>query len=141
RKVVLPLREAVIASTARMSTPSPLATNITWHEMAPRIEHTILRPDASREQVTRLCDEAKHFNFAAVVVNPFHIALAARLTRDTPIKVATVIGFPLGATLNTVKRFEASEALRLGADDLDMVINIGALKSGDRDGVVGDIAA
>jgi len=109
--------------------------------MAARIEHTILRPDATREQVTRLYEEAKHFNFAAVVVNPFHVALAARLTRDTPVKVATVIGFPLGATLTTVKRFEAGEALRLGADELDMVINIGALRSGDREAVINDIAA
>jgi deoxyribose-phosphate aldolase len=109
--------------------------------MAARIEHTILRPDATREQVTRLCEEAKHFNFAAVVVNPFHVALAARLTRDTPVKVATVVGFLLGATLTTVKRFEAGEALRLGADELDMVINIGALTSGDREAVIHDIAA
>ena len=109
--------------------------------MAQRIEHTVLRPDATREQVTRLCEDAKRFNFAAVVVNPYHVALASRLMRDTPVKVATVIGFPLGATTTTVKRFEASEALRLGADDLDMVINVGALKSGDREAVANDIAA
>ncbi|MBV9087213.1 MAG: deoxyribose-phosphate aldolase [Acidobacteriaceae bacterium] len=123
-----------------MSSPSRQGT-LTWQEMAKRIDHTLLRPDATREQVTRLCEEARHFNFAAVVVNPCHVALAARLTRDSPVKVATVIGFPLGATLTTVKRFEAAEALRLGADELDMVINVGALKSGDRQAVANDIAA
>ena len=123
-----------------MTTPSQLAA-ITWQAMAQRIEHTLLRPDATREQVTRICEEAKQFNFAAVVVNPYHVALAARLTRDTPVKVVTVIGFPLGATLTSVKRFEASEALRLGADELDMVINVGELKSSDREAVTSDIAA
>jgi deoxyribose-phosphate aldolase len=124
-----------------MSTPSSLAAaEITWQAMAQRVEHTVLRPDATREQVTQLCEQAKQFKFAAVVVNPYHIALAGRLLRDTPVRVVSVIGFPLGATLTTVKRFEGSEALRLGADELDMVINVGALKAGDRDGVTIDIA-
>ena len=142
------IHQSPIANVARVSistaltTPSQLASSqITWQDMARRIEHTVLRPDATKDQVVRLCEEAKQFNFAAVVVNPYHVALAARLTRDTPVKVATVIGFPLGATLTSVKRFEASEALRLGADELDMVINVGALKSGERDAVTGDIAA
>jgi deoxyribose-phosphate aldolase len=124
-----------------MSTPSSLAAaEITWQAMAQRIEHTVLRPDATREQVIQLCEQAKQFNFAAVVVNPYHVALAGRLLRDTPVKVVSVIGFPLGATLTTVKRFEGSETLRLGADELDMVINVGALKAGDRDAVISDIA-
>ena len=126
---------------AALTTPSQLAAEITWQQMAQRIEHTVLRADATRDRIVRLCEEARQFNFAAVVVNPYHVALAACLTRDTPVKVATVIGFPLGATLTSVKRFEASEALRLGADELDMVINVGALKSGDRDAVTTDIAA
>ena len=107
--------------------------------MTRRIEHTLLRPEATREQVIQLCDEARRFDFAAVVVNPGYVALAARLLRDTPVKVATVIGFPLGATLTTVKRFEASETLRLGADELDMVLNVGALKSGESELVLSDI--
>jgi len=75
------------------------------------------------------------------MVNPCHLALASKLLRDTRVKVGTVIGFPLGATLTTVKRFEALEALRLGADELDMVLNIGSLKSGDRTLVECDISS
>ena len=117
----------------------PAVTTAAWQDVARRIEHTLLRPEATREHVIPLCDEARRFDFAAVVVNPGNVALAARLLRDTPVKVATVIGFPLGATLTTVKRFEAGEALRLGADELDMVLNIGALKSGGREAVLTDI--
>jgi deoxyribose-phosphate aldolase len=112
-----------------------------WRAVASSIEHTLLKPEASREQIVRLCEEAAQFNFAAVCVNPWWIGLGASLLRGTPVKVATTIGFPLGASHSTVKRFEAEEAVRLGAQELDMVMNIGALKSGDRQSVHNDIAA
>jgi deoxyribose-phosphate aldolase len=112
-----------------------------WQAVANSIDHTLLKPEAAREQIVLLCDEAASFNFAAVCVNPWWIGLAASILRGTPVKVATTIGFPLGANHTTVKRFEAEEAIRLGAQELDMVMNIGALKSGDRQAVQNDIAA
>jgi deoxyribose-phosphate aldolase len=112
-----------------------------WQAVANSIDHTLLKPEAGREQIVRLCDEAASFNFAAVCVNPWWIGLAASVLRGTPVKVATTIGFPLGANHTTVKRFEAEEAIRLGAQELDMVMNIGALKSGDRQAVQNDIVA
>jgi deoxyribose-phosphate aldolase len=112
-----------------------------WKAIAGSIDHTLLKPEASRDQIIRLCDEAASFGFAAVCVNPWWIGLAASILRGTSVKVATTIGFPLGANHTTVKRFEAEEAIRLGAHELDMVMNIGALKSGDRQSVQNDIAA
>lgn len=112
-----------------------------WHAIAGSIDHTLLKSETNQEQIVRLCQEAAHFGFAAVCVNPWWIGLAASALRGTPVKVATTIGFPLGANHTTVKRFEAQEATRLGAQELDMVMNIGALKSRDRQSVQNDIAA
>jgi deoxyribose-phosphate aldolase len=112
-----------------------------WQEIAGLIDHTLLKPEATQEQITHLCQEAANFGFAAVCVNPWWIGLASSILRGTPIKVATTIGFPLGANHTTVKRFEAAEAVRLGAQELDMVINVGALKSGDRQSAQNDIVA
>ncbi|HKD15032.1 MAG TPA: deoxyribose-phosphate aldolase [Candidatus Angelobacter sp.] len=96
------------------------------------MDHTLFKPDTTREQIVQLSEEAIFFGFAAVAVNPCWISLAASILHGTSVKVATTIGFPLGANLSTVKRFEAFEAVRLGAQELDMVINVGALKSGYR---------
>lgn len=112
-----------------------------WKAVASAVDHTLLKPEAARDQIIRLCDEAASLRFAAVCVNPWWIGLAASVLRGTSVKVATAIGFPLGANHTTVKRFEAEEAIRLGAHELDMVMNIGALKSGDRQSVQNDIAA
>jgi deoxyribose-phosphate aldolase len=112
-----------------------------WQAVASSIDHTLLKSEASREQIVRLCDEAARYSFAAVCINPWWIGLAASILRGTSVKVATTIGFPLGANHTTVKRFEAEEAIRLGAQEVDMVMNIGALKSGDRQAVQNDIAA
>jgi len=103
--------------------------------LAQLIDHTLLKPEASRDDVRRLCEEAARFDFASVCINPWNVPLAAELVRGTKVKVCTVIGFPLGATLPQIKIQEAEEAIQLGAQEIDMVINIGALKSG-QDGVV-----
>lgn len=105
------------------------------------IEHTLLAPDATRDQVVAFCEEARRLGFCLVCVNPSYVPLAVSQLRGSGVKVSTVIGYPHGATLTTVKRFEASESLRLGASELDMAINVGALKSGDRDLVRADIHA
>ncbi|HEY7401991.1 MAG TPA: deoxyribose-phosphate aldolase [Candidatus Angelobacter sp.] len=112
-----------------------------WQTVAGFIDHTLLKSETTEEQVVRLCEEAVSFSFAAVCVNPWWIGLAVSVLRGTPVKVATTIGFPLGANHTTVKRFEAAEAVRLGAKELDMVMNIGALRSGDRQGVQNDMMA
>lgn len=112
-----------------------------WQALAGSIDHTLLKADTTQEQIIRLCDEARFFNFAAVCVSPWWIGLAASRLSGTGVKVAATIGFPLGANHTTVKRFEAEEAIRLGAQELDMVMNVGALKSGDRQSVQNDIAA
>lgn len=108
-------------------------------DIAGLIDHTLLKPEASRDQIRTLCQEAQRFGFATVCINPWHVPLAAELLRGTKVKVCTVIGFPLGATLPQVKIYEAEEALKLGAQEIDMVINVGALKSGQYAVVESDI--
>ena len=110
-------------------------------DLARLIDHTLLKPEATKQQVTQLCHEAKKYNFASVCINPSYVSLCAKLLRDTPVKVCTVIGFPLGATSTSAKAFEAEHAVRDGAKELDMVINVGMLKSGEYEYVENDIFA
>jgi deoxyribose-phosphate aldolase len=107
--------------------------------MAGMIDHTLLKPDATADQVAQLCFEAKKYNFASVCVNPTHVKLCAELLRGAQAKVCTVIGFPLGATATEVKVFETKNAIQEGAGEIDMVINIGALKARDLEAVARDI--
>ena len=108
-------------------------------ELAQMIDHTLLKADATPAQVERLCAEARNYGFASVCVNPVFISRCAEWLRGSPVKVCTVIGFPLGANATDVKAYEAQKALQDGATELDMVINIGALKAGDSDRVRLDI--
>lgn len=103
------------------------------------IDHTILKPDATIDMIKNLCEEARQYQFASVCVNPCYVDLAAHLLSGSGVKVATVIGFPLGATLSAVKAFEAREAVLRKADELDMVMNIGAAKLGLWEAVTDDI--
>lgn len=105
------------------------------------IDHTLLKPDATRDQVTQLCKEAHQYKFASVCVNPTNVKLCAELLQDSPVKVCSVIGFPLGASLPETKTFETQQALKDGATEIDMVINIGALKDRNLDLVARDILA
>ena len=104
------------------------------------IDHTLLKPDVTGEEIDRLCDEAREFGFAAVCVNPAWVKRAKQRLRGSDVQVASVVGFPLGATTPEVKAMETRRALRDGAREIDMVINIGALKGGDYDLVQDDIA-
>jgi deoxyribose-phosphate aldolase len=108
-------------------------------ELAKLIDHTLLRPEATTQQIEQLCAEAKLYRFASVCVNPCYVSLCAHLLKETSVKVCTVIGFPLGAASTATKVFEAEQALREGAHELDMVINIGMLKSGEMEYVEDDI--
>ncbi len=101
------------------------------YELAKWIDHTLLKPDATKEQIEKICDEAIQYNFASVCINPTWVPLAYRKLRGHSPKVVTVIGFPLGATFPQVKAKETELAIENGADEIDMVLNIGALKSGD----------
>lgn len=105
------------------------------------IDHTLLKPDASQEQIETLIEEAKKYDFASVCVNPTWVNFAAQALKGTDVKVCTVIGFPLGANTPELKAFETSDAIRNGANEIDMVINIGALKSRNFDLVERDIRA
>ena len=107
--------------------------------LAGMIDHTMLKPDATSDKVAQLCFEAKKYHFASVCVNPTHVRLCADLLKDSDVKVCTVIGFPLGATSPEVKAFETRNALDNGATEIDMVINIGALKAGETELVARDI--
>ncbi len=108
-------------------------------ELAKYIDHTNLKPYASREDIRKLCDEAKEYGFYAVCVNPYRVKDAREFLKDTDIKIASVVGFPLGATFTEVKVQEAIMAVNSGAQEIDMVINIGALKDGDYELVEKDI--
>jgi deoxyribose-phosphate aldolase len=110
-------------------------------DVATMIDHTLLKADASRGEVEKLCHEAAEYRFASVCVNPTWVAACARLLHGTPVKVCSVVGFPLGATTPDVKHYETRRALFDGAREIDMVINIGALKSGDLRVVERDIEA
>ena len=105
------------------------------------IDHTLLKADASRQEIDKLCKEAREFGFATVCINPTWVPLAARLLRGSSTGVCTVVGFPLGATATDVKHYETRRVIYDGANEVDMVINVGALKSGDVGLVERDIAA
>jgi deoxyribose-phosphate aldolase len=108
--------------------------------LAQYIDHTVLKPDVPPEKIDTLCDEAMRYHFAAVCINPVWVRRAADRVRGSGVKVASVVGFPLGANVPEIKAMEARRAIRDGAREIDMVINIGALKGGDRDLVQRDIA-
>ncbi len=107
--------------------------------IAGMIDHTLLKPDATKEKLEQLCKEAVQYGFATVCVNSANIPFVARLLKGTPVKPIAVVGFPLGASLTSAKAYEAREAIRNGAREIDMVINVGALKSRDYATVVEDI--
>jgi deoxyribose-phosphate aldolase len=109
--------------------------------VAGMIDHTLLKPDATRQEIEKLCREAAEYHFATVCVNPTWVALCASLLRGSGVGVCSVVGFPLGATSADVKHYETRRVIFDGASEVDMVINIGALKSGDLQVVERDIAA
>ena len=108
-------------------------------ELAKMIDHTILKANATQSDIEKLCDEAKKYNFASVCVNPYWVPLASDLLKNSTVKVCTVIGFPLGATSSESKASETEIAILQGADEVDMVINVGAMKNNKTDIVENDI--
>ncbi len=133
------VNSVVRAGATRLS--ASLGTKPQDSGVAKMIDHTLLKPEASQDQIAQLCYEAAKFKFASVCVNPAHVKLSAQLLKDSGVDVCTVVGFPLGATPPAVKAFETQQAIRDGATEIDMVINIGALKSKDYTAVYEDIGS
>jgi deoxyribose-phosphate aldolase len=130
-------KQVMAAGADRLSASAPISA--VDADLAPLIDHTLLKPEATRDDIERLCQEALRFGFASVVVNPWYVPLAAERVRGSRVRVCTVVGFPLGATLPQVKLYETEQVLKLGAEEVDMVLNIGALKSGQDEVVESDI--
>ncbi len=107
--------------------------------VARKIDHTLLKPEATADDITALCEEAKKYQFASVCINPGYVSLCSDLLKGSGVKVCTVIGFPLGSTTTETKRFEAEQAIKNGAEEIDMVINVGQLKQGNYDYVFNDV--
>ncbi|HEY1184881.1 MAG TPA: deoxyribose-phosphate aldolase [Bryobacteraceae bacterium] len=130
--------KAIIAAGADRVSASERLTKID-PSIAALIDHTILKPEATRDDVVKICREARQYGFASVCVNPYWVPLVRAELAGSAVKVCTVVGFPLGATSTEAKVAETAVAVRVGATEIDMVINIGALRSGDRDAVRQDI--
>ncbi len=124
-----------------MSTLNPVTPNLSGRDLARYIDHTLLKPEATEAQIVQLCEEAQRYHFKAVCVNPVWVVRCVGLLAGSETTTATVAGFPLGATLTAVKAYEAQQLVEAGAREIDMVINIGALKGGDHALVQRDIAA
>jgi deoxyribose-phosphate aldolase len=121
---------SVNSSAGIAGTPASLVSD--WRSAASLIDHTLLKPEATRDDVAALCDEGLRYGFHSVVVHPTHVSFAAARVRGTSLRVGTVVGFPLGAHLTVTKLAEAEAVLRVGAQEVDAVLNIAALKSRDR---------
>ena len=132
-------KEIISAGAARVSASEKLSK--IDPAIAALIDHTILKPEATRDDVIKVCREARKYNFASVCVNPFWVPLVRSELAGSPVKVCTVVGFPLGATSTEAKVCETENSIRAGAQEIDMVINVGALRSGDTEAVRKDIAA
>jgi deoxyribose-phosphate aldolase len=130
-------KEIIAAGASRVSASEKL-TRID-PTIAALIDHTILKADATREDVVKVCREARQYMFASVCVNPYWVPVVRSELAGTPVKVCTVVGFPLGATSTDAKVCETAGAIRAGAQEIDMVINVGALRSGDTEAVRSDI--
>ena len=109
--------------------------------IASYIDHTLLKPDATGEQIDKLCQEAREYGFASVCVNPYYVARCVKNLKGTDVKVCTVVGFPLGATTAESKAFEALQAIASGAGEIDMVMNVCAMKSGHTKAIEQEIQA
>lgn len=139
------IADRIVATATRSGTPGGAPPGVTFvrenARIADFIDHTLLKAEASAREIDKLCDEAREHRFAAVCVNPVWVRRSAERLRGTPVQVATVIGFPLGASTPEVKRYEAANAVEHGATELDMVVALGHIKSGDWNHVADDIAA
>lgn len=133
------VKQIIDNGAERIAAGIGIGQELTDSSVARMIDHTLLKADATNDDITKLCSEAREYVFASVCVNPSYVSMCSDLLKGTKVKVCTVIGFPLGATSTPAKRAEAEDALKNGAQEIDMVINIGQLKSGNYDYVFNDI--
>jgi len=131
--------DAIVEAGASRVGASPGISGDIKVNLASLIDHTLLKPDATKNEIIKLCEEARKYKFASVCINPTYVALARDLLSGSPVKVCTVVGFPLGADTSVTKAMETRDCVANGADEIDMVINVGALKAGDYDLVRHDI--
>jgi deoxyribose-phosphate aldolase len=139
--VTLPktVNKIVEVGAERIAAGMGIGNSIADKNLARKIDHTMLKPDATPDEIKSLCEEAKKYKFASVCINPGYVSLCSELLKGTEVKVCTVIGFPLGATTTDVKKFEAERAIENGAQEIDMVINVGQLKQGNYEYVFNDV--
>ncbi len=138
--IVISCQQCLLSGTLSALACRPYVNLENSHFVASLIDHTLLKPEAAKEDVIRLCSEAKQYEFASVCINPYWVRLAADELLSAQVKVCTVVGFPLGANLSRLKIAEADAAVSDGARELDMVINVGALRSRDYHAVYKEIA-
>ncbi len=138
------VKEIISTGADRVSAPSKIKAKDISEKCGtinPYIDHTLLKPDAKEEEVVKLCKEAIQYKFASVCINPSYVPLCSNMLKGSGVKVCTVIGFPLGAMTTEAKSFETRDAVMKGAEEIDMVINVGKLKSGDYKTVIEDVQA
>lgn len=133
------VKNIVEVGASRIAAGMGVGNHIEDRNIASKIDHTLLKPEATPSDIRALCEEARKFGFASVCVNPSYVSLCTKLLEGSEVKVCTVIGFPLGSTTTEVKKFEAEQAINSGAQELDMVIHIGMLKHGSYDYVQNEI--
>jgi len=133
------VRNIVDSGASRIAAGPGVGKELADKNLARKIDHTLLKPDARPEEIRALCEEARKYVFASVCINPCYVALCYEMLKNTEVKVCTVIGFPLGATTTEVKRFETEQAIYNGATEVDMVINVGQLQEGNYEYVTNDI--
>jgi deoxyribose-phosphate aldolase len=133
------IKNIVEVGASRIAAGKGIGDKLKDINIAGKIDHTLLKPDATPKEITELCEEARKYSFASVCVNPGYVSLCSKLLNGTSVKVCTVIGFPLGSNTTEVKKFEAEQALQNGATEVDMVINVGQLKAGNYDYVENDV--
>jgi deoxyribose-phosphate aldolase len=133
------IKSIVDVGAARIAAGKGVGNSIKDKIIASMIDHTLLKPDATPDEIRELCEEAKKYSFASVCVNPGYVSLCSELLSGTEVRICTVVGFPLGSTTTEVKRFETEQAIQNGATEIDMVINVGRLKQGDYEYVDNDV--
>jgi deoxyribose-phosphate aldolase len=138
KEQILQRIQVVLSTPVRPTSPGK---SMSAARLARTIDHTLLKPEATADQISVLCREAIAYHFAAVCIHPTYVALCREQLEGTDVKIATVVGFPLGATLPEVKAYEAQRVIAVGASEVDMVLNVGALKGGDYELVYRDIGA
>ena len=133
------VKKIIDTGAERIAAGAGVGEHLTNEDVASKIDHTLLKADATPDEITKICKEARENSFASVCVNPCYVPLCKELLAGTKVKVCTVIGFPLGSNTTKIKRAEAEEALLGGAQEIDMVINVGRLKAGEYDYIFNDI--